>query len=96
MGLHQIIVVTLKDLSELWVCLDVHLGEELFAMLELGRVVCREAVFRHIDTRLCLVCIEHETGGRARDAASHRHYTMSIIDAHHEVINLSHFISGRQ
>ena len=69
---HFFVVVALQDFAKVWILLDVELGEEFVAVLELGRIVGGEAVFRHDFHRvLSLIGVLHEALGRARYAACH-------------------------
>ena len=45
--LRVMVSVTLEDLPKVGILLDLELGEELIAVLKLGRVVGREAILRH-------------------------------------------------
>ena len=93
---HFFIVVALQDLAKVWILLDVELGEEFVAVLELGRIVGGEAVFRHDFHRiLSLVGILHEALGRAWYAACHSQHSFAVIYADHEVVNLIHFSYAR-
>ena len=93
---HFFVVVALQDLAKVWILLDVELGEEFVAVLELGRIVGGEAVFRHDFHRiLSLVGVLHEAFGRARYAACHSQHPLAVIYAYHEVVNLIHFSRAR-
>ena len=89
---HLFVVVALQDFPKVRILLDVELGEELVAVLELGRIVGGETVFRHdFDRILRLVRVLHETFGRARDTARHSQHSLAVIHTDHEVVNLTHF-----
>ena len=83
-----------EDLAKVWVFLHVHLREKLVALLELGCVVCWEAVLWDFDRGLGLIGILHEVAD-TWDATSHCQHTRAIIDANHKVIYLIHLGDAR-